>query len=211
MKQDAVPNVENFPLAVGNIGSHSKSSNHKTTMWCGHSNKACHTSDSCWKLHGKPANWKVSPEGITKAFSQEQISYIQKLLKHKSESSSAPNGSFAQSGSNPNVFLCFYPSNSTPWIIDFVASDHMTSLSHLFHTYKPCSGHERVHIAVGSFSPIAAKGSVFLSPTVCLKPLLHVPKLACNLLSVSKLAQDSNCSVSFSSPIVSFRNKLRER
>ena len=36
-----------------------------------------------------------------------------------------------------------------------------------------------------------------LSSNICLKSVLHVPKLACNLLSVSKLAQDSNCSVIF--------------
>ena len=38
---------------------------------------------------------------------------------------------------------------------------------------------------------------IHLSPHISLKFVLHVPKLACNLLSVSKLAQDSNCNVTF--------------
>ena len=87
----------------------------------------------------------------------------------------------------------------------------MTSLPHLFHTYKPCSGHEKVRIADGSFSPIAGKGSVFLSSTICLKSVLHVPKLACNLLSVSKLAQDTNCSVSFFESHCIFQEQVRGR
>ena len=41
------------------------------------------------------------------------------------------------------------------------------------------------------------KGLIHFSSNICLKSVLHVPKLACNLLSVSKLAQDSNCSVIF--------------
>ena len=52
-------------------------------------------------------------------------------------------------------------------------------------------------LVMKKFAPIAGKGSIFLSPTLCLKCVLHVPKLACNLLSVSKLSQDSNCCVSF--------------
>ena len=73
----------------------------------------------------------------------------------------------------------------------------MTSQSSLFHTYIPSSCHEKIHVADGSFSAIAGKGLIHLSPNICLKSALHVPKLACNLLSVSKLAQDCNCSVTF--------------
>ena len=110
LKKDAVTTTENSASA------------NKTTAWCAYCNKTCHTCDSCWKLH------EVEP----RRFSQEQISYVQKLLKPKYESFSALNGFVAQSGSNPNVFSCFYPSNSTPWIIDSGASNHMTNLPHLF-------------------------------------------------------------------------------
>ena len=83
------------------------------------------------------------------------------------------------------MFSCSFPIYSIPWIIDSGASDHMTSTSNFFLSYTPCAGHEKVRIADGTFSPIAGKGSVQISPSICLKSVLHVPKLACNLLSVS--------------------------
>ena len=73
----------------------------------------------------------------------------------------------------------------------------MTSFSNLFNTYSPCSSSEKIGITYGSFSPIAGKGLVKLSENIDLKSVLHVPKLACNLLSVSKLTKDSNCRVFF--------------
>ena len=46
-------------------------------------------------------------------------------------------------------------------------------------------------------TPIAGKGLIYLSRTLTLQSVLHVPKLACNLLSVSKLSKDSHCRVIF--------------
>ena len=93
---------------------------------------------------------------------------------------------------------CHFTVCSTPWIIDSGASDHMTSFSHLFHTYNPCSGHEKICIVGGSYSTIAGKGLINLCKNISLKNGIHVPKLTCNLLSVSKLSKDSNCPVIFS-------------
>ena len=207
-KKTQNPAVESSALAANNVGGRGKKEDRKNvgSVWCDYCNKARHTRETCWKLHGKPAGWKGSHEGKfnkmpaaneveVSLFSPEQITYIQKLLQPKSESPK-PTASVAIAGSNSSVFSCAIP-NSTPWIIDSGASDHMTSLSHLFHSYNPCAGHEKVRLADGSFSSIAGKGSIYLSPTVCLKSVLHVPKLACNLLSVSKLSKDSNCAVTF--------------
>ena len=52
---------------------------------------------------------------------------------------------------------------SNPWIIDSRASDQMTDLSHLFHSYKPCSGNQKVRIADGNFSSIAGRGNINLT------------------------------------------------
>ena len=117
-----------------------------------------------------------------------------KLLKSNSPSG-IPSVSLAQTGSAPNAFSCCF--NSTPWIIDFGAFDHMTSFSNLFSTYSPCFGSENIRIADGSFSPIVGKGLVKLSENIDLKCVLYVPKLACNLLSASKLTKNSNCCVFF--------------
>ena len=126
------------------------------------------------------------------------MDHLLKLLKSNSGSSSTPNATIAHAGSKLNALSCHLPISYTPWIIDSGAFDHMTSFSHLFHTYPPCSGHKKVHIADGSYSPIAGNGLINLSKTTSLKNVLHVPKITCNLLSVSKLSRDSNCLVIFS-------------
>lgn len=59
----------------------------------------------------------------------------------------------------------------------------------------PCSGHLKVRIADGSLSPIAGKGFIVLSKDITLNSVLHVPKLSCCLLFVSKIPKDSNVKV----------------
>ena len=103
-------------------------------------------------------------------------------------------GSLAQLGSGFSItsFLSF-----APWIIDSSVSSHMNSISNWFQTYVPCPGNKKVRTADGSLSPIAEKGSIPISENIELQLVLHVPKLACNLLSVSKLSKDSNFCVTF--------------
>ena len=194
-------------------------------VWCDYCNKPRHTRETYWKIHGKPESWQNNKpeersnrsnpkanatvnESESCPFSKEQKDHLLKLLKSNSPSS-IPSVSLAQTGSTPNAFsYCFY---STPWIIDSEAFDHMTSFSNLFSTYSPCSGSEKIRIADGSFSPIAGKGLVKLSKNIDLKSVLHVPKLACNILSVSKLTKNSN--IVFFSMILTmnFRTRTRER
>ena len=177
----------------------------KPRVWCDFCNKPRHTRETCWKIHGKPVNWKSSKQGEKNRgfptaneadsgpFNKEQIDQLLKLIKSNS-SSGTPSVLLAQTGRNPKAFSCL---NFSPWIIDSGASDHMTSFSHLFSTYFPCSGHDKIRIADGSFSPIAGKGFIKLTEKINLNAVLHVPNLACNLLSVSKLSKDSNCRVTF--------------
>jgi hypothetical protein len=73
----------------------------------------------------------------------------------------------------------------------------MTSTSSLFHSYTPCADNQEVKILDGSLSFIADKGSIKISDHINLKSVLHVPNLSCNLLSVIKLSNDSNCFVVF--------------
>uniref|UniRef100_A0A2N9EE05 Reverse transcriptase Ty1/copia-type domain-containing protein n=1 Tax=Fagus sylvatica TaxID=28930 RepID=A0A2N9EE05_FAGSY len=166
----------------------------KPRVWCDYCNKPCHTRETCWKIHGKPANWKSSKPGdrsgqafptaneaeVT-SFTKEQMEHLLTLLKSNS-SSGIPSVSVAQTGNEPNALSCCLNS-SAPWIIDSGASDHMTSSHNFFESYSPCSGIEKVRIADGSFSSIAGKGLIKISERIDLKSVLHVPKLACNLLS----------------------------
>ena len=73
----------------------------------------------------------------------------------------------------------------------------MTNAHHLFSTYSPCAGNLKVKIANGTLSPVAGKGSIRISESITLNPVLHVPNLSCNLLSISQLTKKSNCSAKF--------------
>ena len=101
---------------------------------------------------------------------------------------------FAHSGIPSSAFTA---SSSTPWIIDSGASDHMTGCSSVFDSYFTCSGKDKVRIADGSFSAISGKGSVRYSPSISLSSVLHIPKFATNLLSVSSFTRSANCSITF--------------
>ena len=44
----------------------------KPRVWCDHCNKPRHTRETCWKLHGKLANWKPRDKSAFTAHSAEQ-------------------------------------------------------------------------------------------------------------------------------------------
>lgn len=146
------------------------------SIWCDHCNKPHHSRETCWKIHGKPANWKGKHEGRfnrlplhmkSRQFPSEQMDHLLlRLLKSNSGSSGTPNASLSQTSTEPNAQSCCCLSNSTPWIIDFGASDHMTSFSPLIHTYVQALALKKIRIADGSYSPIAGKGLFNLSKII---------------------------------------------
>ena len=107
-------------------------------------------------------------------------------------------GLIAQQGTNMTVFGGL-TRKEAPWIIDSGAFDHMTDCENLFSSYVPSSSNQKVRIADGSFSVVAGIGTVKISLNILLKPVLHVPKLSCKLLSISKLARNLNCVVNLTS------------
>ena len=124
-------------------------------------------------------------------FSSDQFAKLYELLsnfKASGQSSiSLSSGPLAYKG----TFLTALRSTShiTPWIIDSGASNHMIDAHHLFSTYSPCVGNLKVKIADGTLSPVVGKGSVHISESITLNPVLHVPHLSCNLLSISQLTK----------------------
>ena len=176
-------------------------------IWCDHCNRPLHTREICWKIHGKPANWKGSHEGRfsrTPAahgaeyvpFNKGQMDQLLKLLKSNSGLFTTPNAYVAQASSISKALSCHFPVYSTPWIIDSGASDHMTSFSHLFHSCNPCSGHEKNCIVDGSYSTIVGKGLINLSKNISLKNVIHVLKLVIYYWLVNYL-KTLNMTVSF--------------
>ncbi|KAJ9689184.1 hypothetical protein PVL29_014710 [Vitis rotundifolia] len=178
-----------------------RKSNERPWVWCDFCNKPRHTRENCWKIHGKPANWKgktgdkpsraiipTTNEVETSPFTTEQMEHLLALLKSNS-TSGTPNVSLSHTGNELYALSCRF--KSTPWIIDFGASDHMTNSSNMFESYSPCPRNKKVRIAYGNFSPITGKGLIQISEGIDLKSVLHVPKLTYNFLYVSKLSRDS--------------------
>ena len=119
----------------------------KAHLWCEHCKRPRHTIDTCWQILDSSSSTNLSLTAV----------------------SNTTMCTIAQQGISiqPNI----------PWIIDLGASDHMTGQSQLFHSYLPSLGLIKVRIADGSFSPIARKGEIALTPTLTLNSVLHIPKL----------------------------------
>ena len=98
-----------------------------------------------------------------------------------------------------------------PWIIDLGAMDHMTGNEKLFSSYIPSSKNHIVKLADGSYSLVTGIETVTISPEISLQSILHVPKLSCNLISISKIAKDLGCMVNFSSTACVFQDKITGR
>ncbi|CAJ2638271.1 unnamed protein product [Trifolium pratense] len=112
---------------------------------------------------------------IQLSFTTEQQDRPYKILE-----SNILSGSISPKGTSSFLSVI----SSSAWIIDSGASDHMTGDSTLFSSYGPCVGNHKIKIVDGSFSAIAGKGLVVLSPNLTLKDVLHVPNLSCSLMFV---------------------------
>ena len=205
-------------LATKGLNSqHFDSRRRSNKPWRDHCDRVGHTQETCWKIHGKPSNWKSNrtqenepqdyhatndepPQSNNSTnktpFSQEQMELLQKLLtRDPSSTSTTGSGFIAQKGICSKALNVFSKSNS--WIIASGSSNHMTGDITLFHSYQPCSESYKIKIADGSYSPVAGKGSVIVPNSFRLLFVLHVPKLTWNLLSISKVTKDLNCVTKF--------------
>ncbi|KAI5439712.1 hypothetical protein KIW84_025183 [Lathyrus oleraceus] len=136
----------------------------------------------------------MANEADSSPCTKEHMDNLLKFLKFNS-SLNIPTRTVAQTSKDSWALSAHNHSN--PWIIDSGASEHMTNYSHLFNSYFPSSGFEKVRITDGSYSSIAGKGNIKISEQITLQSVLHVPKFACNLIYVHKLSKDTNCSVLF--------------
>ncbi|XP_075489647.1 uncharacterized protein LOC142528484 [Primulina tabacum] len=92
------------------------------------------------------------------------------------------------------------------WIIDNGCSHHVTSdescLSNI-KTVSPCP----VGLPDGQTVDATKEGVVRLTDTIVLQHVLFVPKLHCNLISVSQLNDDLNCFVQFNSNLCAIQDQ----
>jgi hypothetical protein len=57
--------------------------------------------------------------------------------------------------------------------------------------YNACASNQKIKIAYGSFSAIAEKGFIVISPMLTRQDVLNAPNLFCS----SQLAKDKNCQI----------------
>ena len=82
------------------------------------------------------------------------------------------------------------------WLLDSVASNHMTGDQHQFNNFTPCQSLSPITVADGSVSNVSGFGTVHTS-SFELNQVLHVPKLSFNLLSINQITKSLNCSMTF--------------
>ncbi|RVX01701.1 Retrovirus-related Pol polyprotein from transposon RE1 [Vitis vinifera] len=157
-KEQPAPTLDASALAARSFNSSGGDRQKRDRPWCDYCKKPGHYKETCWKLHGKPADWKPKPrfdrDGRAHVaansestsvpepspFNKEQMEMLQKLLSQ------------VGSGSTTGVAFTANRGGMRPWIVDTGASDHMTGDAAILQNYKPSNGHSSIHIADGSKS-----------------------------------------------------------
>ncbi|RVW53455.1 hypothetical protein CK203_083782 [Vitis vinifera] len=163
-KEQPAPTLDASALAAWSFNSSGGDRQKRDKPWCDYCKKPGHYKKTCWKLHGKPADWKPKPrfdrDGRAHVaansestsvpepspFNKEQMEMLQKLLSQ------------VGSGSTTGVAFTANRGGMKPWIVDTGASDHMIGDAAILQNYKPSNGHSSVHIADGSKSKIVGTG-----------------------------------------------------
>lgn len=137
------------------------------------------------------------PASIIAMFSQGQ-------QDHGSQAANA--GNQGKQGNNSNGF-----SADDDWILDTGATHHMTadignlSISHPYHTS------DKITVGSGEGLTIQIIGCSTIKPashSLQLNNVLHVPRLAANLLSLNKLCSDNRCYVTLDDEFFCVQDKV---
>ncbi|KAI3788025.1 hypothetical protein L2E82_00620 [Cichorium intybus] len=162
--------------------------------WCDHCKKPGHTKDTCWKIHGKPTDWKPSPRGNVaeqqEPFTKEQVEAIRRALQ-AIPSENNGTATVAQQCGDSSAFIS--SSGGKPWVVDCGATDHMTGDKSFFSNLQPVQNGRTIRVATGNDAHVAGIGTVVLSNNITLRYVLYVPTLDYNLLSPIKLMKDLDC------------------
>ncbi|XP_074355693.1 uncharacterized protein LOC141695336 [Apium graveolens] len=151
------------------------------------------------KPPGKPRMANVvqgSVDGETSPvmFSQQQLEQLFKMLPGSSLNNSENIEDSPFSGMiNTNKMYV----KSNEWIVDYEASDHMTSSLNNLLNVKHAPPNFTINLPTGATSKISHIGDVILKSGLKLLNVLYVPQFTHNLLSINKLAKNNACDVIF--------------
>ncbi|RVW45749.1 Retrovirus-related Pol polyprotein from transposon RE1 [Vitis vinifera] len=111
-KEQPAPTLDGSALAARSFNSSGGDRQKRDRPWCDYCKKPGHYKEACWKLHGKPADWKPKPRSDRDGRAH---------VAANSESTSVPE----RSRRNEAV------------IVDTGASNHMTGDAAILQNYKP--------------------------------------------------------------------------
>ncbi|KAL4562842.1 hypothetical protein LXL04_026873 [Taraxacum kok-saghyz] len=166
--------------------------------WCDHCKRPGHTKETCWKIHGKPADWKPSSRGNLatsenlEPFTKEQLEALRKVLQSTTLEDKGI-AAIAQQGGGFSSAFTTSTSGTRPWVVDCGATDHMTGDRNTFAEFQPMSESKTIKVATGEDANVAGIGTVVISKNITLRSVLYVPNLDYNLLAPIKLMKDQNC------------------
>ncbi|XP_055814413.1 uncharacterized protein LOC129884063 [Solanum dulcamara] len=136
-------------------------------------------------------------------FSKEQYNEIvQQVLKEMKLCQSSTSGSALNANAMAGTILkysgsCFAVYNTSTWIIDSGASEHMCFNPNSFLTLKPLSTPLNISLPNSFRIYVTHIGSVSVHPNLTLNNVLLVPEFKYNLLSVHRLCVQLQCDLLF--------------
>jgi hypothetical protein len=99
---------------------------------------------------------------------------------------------------------------NTNWVLDSGATDHMIGDKNLLNNYTCHEGKQFVVVANGDKMEILGNDSInFFSKNI--QNVLHVRNCASNLISISKITNELNYEIIFSSRNVIFQERITKR
>jgi len=139
------------------------------------------------------------------SLTQEQLEVLHQLLTQTKiqkpvESSDINNNSVVSLAKQGKISHSLFSNRLSTgvWIIDTGDSDHRIGDIDTLSYYKPCKQNITVFMADGTRTFVQGTGIIHVVG-LSLKSVLYVPNLRCNLLLMSKITEEKNCSVIFSS------------
>ena len=126
-------------------------------------------------------------------------------LTHATKSASI--ASVAQTD-NASAYLTHF---FCPWILDSGASDHLSGNKDLFSSLTITSPLPMITLANGTQTMAKGIESTCPLPSLPLTFVLYVPDFPFNLISISKLIHDLNCSIIFSHSSITLQDQSTGR
>ena len=157
-------------------------------------------------MAGQPKTEEISAIG---GFNNEEMEKLRSLLGSLDKPTGACSLTLL---SIPSFSFCINALNKVyddSWVIDSGATNHMTPKSQLFNTYSPSPSNKKISVANNSLATVAGFRDIYITPTLNIKNVLHVPKLSTILVSIQKLTHDLKYYAIFSLLFVFFRKSVR--